>query len=211
MKKPTFIFDFDGTIADTQLYLVSIANKLADEFKFNKIQPGDIEKMENMTSKEVCRYLRVSRWKLPRILLRAKGEYLQAIHTIQPFEGMKEIIEELKELGHDVGIFSSNSVENVHKFLAHHELDLFDFIGCTHKIWGKKSGLKKIMKAEKIDRKTVIYVGDETRDIEAAKKAGIKVAAVTWGYNSEDLLSQFRPDFLCKSPQDLLTLNHLSA
>ena len=34
----------------------------------------------------------------------------------------------------------------------------------------------------------VVYVGDETRDIVAARKLGIRVAAVTWGYNSSEAL-----------------------
>jgi hypothetical protein len=35
-----------------------------------------------------------------------------------------------------------------------------------------------------------LYVGDEVRDIQAAHKAGVAVAAVTWGFNSRDLLAR---------------------
>lgn len=33
-----------------------------------------------------------------------------------------------------------------------------------------------------------MYIGDETRDIEAVKECGIKVVAVTWGYNARQPL-----------------------
>jgi len=39
-----------------------------------------------------------------------------------------------------------------------------------------------------------LFVGDKTRDIEAAKKAGIRMAAVTWGYNSRRSLDAMKPD-----------------
>jgi phosphoglycolate phosphatase len=52
----------------------------------------------------------------------------------------------------------------------------------------------------------VIYIGDETRDIIAAQKAGIRSVAVTWGYNSHKALKAHHPDHLIHSPQALLQL-----
>ncbi len=46
-------------------------------------------------------------------------------------------------------------------------------------------------------------MGDETRDIEAAKKSKIKIVAVTWGFNSSNVLAQHQPDFLIDIPQQL--------
>lgn len=50
----------------------------------------------------------------------------------------------------------------------------------------------------------VIYVGDETRDVEAAKKVGVKVIAVTWGINSEKILRKQNPDYLIVKPKELI-------
>ena len=47
-------------------------------------------------------------------------------------------------------------------------------------------------------------MGDETRDVEAAKKANIKVVAVTWGFNSPEALAKENPDFLINHPSELL-------
>ena len=49
----------------------------------------------------------------------------------------------------------------------------------------------------------VFYVCDEVRDIEAARKSGIKSIAVTWGYNTKGALIKENPDFLVNSPDEL--------
>jgi len=52
----------------------------------------------------------------------------------------------------------------------------------------------------------MLYVGDEIRDIRAARKVGIAVAAVTWGFNSQEALAAENPDFLVDSPEKFLAL-----
>jgi HAD-hyrolase-like len=52
----------------------------------------------------------------------------------------------------------------------------------------------------------ILFVGDETRDIEACQKVGIRIAAVTWGYNSRRSLVAMKPDFVFDDPQELVSL-----
>ena len=61
-----------------------------------------------------------------------------------------------------------------------------------------------MLREKKFDKKDVLYVGDETRDITAAKKAKIKVVAVTWGFSSRKGLEKYKPDFLIDKPEELL-------
>ena len=51
-----------------------------------------------------------------------------------------------------------------------------------------------------------IYVGDETRDVEAARKAGVQIIAVGWGLNSRASLLLQNPDFIVDSPEELTQL-----
>jgi phosphoglycolate phosphatase-like HAD superfamily hydrolase len=37
------------------------------------------------------------------------------------------------------------------------------------------------------------YIGDEGRDIEAAKRVGVRSVAVNWGYNNAELLASHHP------------------
>jgi len=47
-------------------------------------------------------------------------------------------------------------------------------------------------------------MGDENRDVEAAKAANISSIAVSWGYQAKSVLSQYHPSFLIESPITLL-------
>jgi len=62
--------------------------------------------------------------------------------------------------------------------------------------FGKHVGLQKIVINQRLDPNNVYYIGDETRDIAASKKAGIKSIAVTWGYAGDIPLSDAKPDYL---------------
>jgi len=62
------------------------------------------------------------------------------------------------------------------------------------------------LKERNFDPQSVFYVGDETRDVEAARKAGVKTIAVTWGFNGEDILKKQKPDYLARRPEELIAL-----
>jgi len=50
----------------------------------------------------------------------------------------------------------------------------------------------------------VIYIGDEIRDVHAAQKAGVESGTVTWGFNSQELLSSANPDHIWGKPEEIL-------
>ena len=52
----------------------------------------------------------------------------------------------------------------------------------------------------------ILYVGDELRDVKASQKAGIPVAAVTWGFNSRESLAASKPTYLFDRPIDFFQL-----
>ena len=211
MKKNVLVFDFDGTIADTFQYILNLSNEMASEFNFKEIHPNEVEGMKDKTSQEVIKHLGVPIMKIPLIVAKAKEALQKEIAQIEPVEGLKEILAQLKSFGYTMGILTSNSTNNVHKFLKIHDLDFFDFISSTSKIWSKNTSLNKLIKKEGLQTEDIIYIGDETRDISAAKKAGVKVAAVTWGYNSEKALEEHKPDYLVNFPEELLKICGISS
>jgi len=112
----------------------------------------------------------------------------------------------LKKRGFQLGIITSNSRENVLGALEKNGLqDTFTFIysGST---FGKHKVINKWLKIENINPEEVAYVGDEIRDIDAAKKTGIKVIAVGWGFNSPQALAAQNPNFLIERPQELIEI-----
>ena len=51
-----------------------------------------------------------------------------------------------------------------------------------------------------------MYVGDEARDMEAARRAGVHSVGVTWGFNNRSALEKANPEKLVDKPKDLLKL-----
>ncbi|WP_337884785.1 HAD-IA family hydrolase [Fischerella thermalis] len=205
MTQKVVIFDFDGTIADTVDALVSIANRLAKEFGYVQITPEELALLRNLTSREIINYSGISVFKIPFLVKKVKGELKSKIPELKPIPGMKEALINLKNAGHRLGIITSNSKDNVTEFLRINELDnLFEFIYSGITIFGKTTIINNLLKQKQLKPEEVIYVGDETRDIEASKKANIKVVAVSWGFNSPEVLAKQNPNYLIHHPSELL-------
>jgi HAD superfamily hydrolase (TIGR01549 family) len=200
------IFDFDGTIADTFDAGVTILNKLAGEFGFRALHPKDLERARDMRTSQLMKFLGIPTRKMSRIARRGSEELHACIHSIQPLRGMPEALRELQALGLSLGIITSNSELNVQIFLQSHDLELFDFVRCSSKLLGKARMIRSVIRRQHVRPADILFVGDETRDIEAAKKAGIRIAAVTWGYNSRRSLEAMKPDFVFTNPSELVAL-----
>jgi len=207
MTQKIIIFDFDGTIADTVDALVTIANRLALEFGYVPINSQELVLLRNLTAREIIKYSGVSLFKIPFMVKKVKGELKHKIPELKPIEGINAALIELHHQGYHLGIITSNSQENVNQFLKFHNLDyLFDFIYSGVTIFGKTTIINNVLRQKHFQPESVIYVGDETRDIESAKKANIKVIAVSWGFNSPEALSKQNPDFLIHHPHELLAV-----
>ncbi|WP_071188958.1 HAD-IA family hydrolase [Trichormus sp. NMC-1] len=205
MTQKVIIFDFDGTIADTVDALVTLANRLALEFGYIQITPNELALLRNLTSREIIKYSGISLFKIPFLVKKVKSELKDKIKDFHPIPGMKEVLIELKSQDFRLGIITSNSQENVTEFLNCHDLGyLFEFIHSGVTIFGKTTIINNVLRQKQIKPQSVIYVGDETRDIEASKKANIKVIAVTWGFNSAEALAKENPNFLIDHPSKLL-------
>ncbi|HRK03366.1 MAG TPA: HAD hydrolase-like protein, partial [Oligoflexia bacterium] len=98
---------------------------------------------------------------------------------------------------------------NVESFLKLHGLDFFDFIQGGSSVLGKARILERILAEKNMDPATTVYVGDEARDIVAARTVGVRSVAVTWGFNSRRLIEAATPDRIISKPIELLNLGHL--
>jgi phosphoglycolate phosphatase len=202
----TVIFDFDGTIADTFLFYFNLLNRLAEKFNFDKIDPEKIDFYRNLNSHEIIELLKIPPLRLPFFVYEARKLLKKEIELIKPIPGIKETITYFKDSDIRLGIITSNSVKNVQTFLKRFDFPHFDFVFSSLRIWEKSHTLLKVLSRNKLDPQSVFYIGDETRDIEAAHDAGVKAVAVTWGYNSEAILKTFSPEHLVSSTQSLQSL-----
>ena len=199
----TVVFDFDGTLADTMSVVIKIANKFADHYGYRKIPMSDLPKLREKKPSEVLRHLGISIFKLPIIARKIRFEMNKEIVRLKTPVDLRTTLLKLKESGCVLGILTTNSRENVIEFLKNNDLELFDFVYSGRAVFGKSRLLKKLMKDKTIPHDDPIYVGDEIRDVEAAKKAGIRVIGVSWGYNSKNALLKAKPDHVIENPEEI--------
>lgn len=202
-KHKTIIFDFDGTIADSLPVVLDIYKELLPGKK--KITHEEIHKLRRMPLQKITAELGISMWKLPFLLRRGRKLMKARIHTLEIFPDIAKVIKKLHTDGYALYLVSSNSTENVQMFLREKQL-LQYFIEARgfpglHK---KEKALKKLTKRHKLDLNHAYYVGDEVRDMVAAKRASMHTVAVTWGFNDEELLQETGPDMLVRKPKELL-------
>lgn len=204
-KPKTILFDFDGTLADTLPHILNIANRLADVYGYKKVAENEIASYREKKTRQAMRELNIPVLLLPRIAMQIKKELSKEMHLINPVQGLREVTDKLKTRCR-LGIVTSNSLKNVQCFLQAHHMDWFEIIHTESSIFGKSRILKKILKNQCLEASEVMYVGDETRDVEAALKTGIQMVAVSWGINTHKTLNSANPTFLIDTPQELLQL-----
>jgi phosphoglycolate phosphatase len=203
------IFDFDGTLVNSFHSVIEQFNHLADEFEFRKVNKDEINSLRDLNSQEIINYLQIPLYKIPNIIFRVRQHLHDIMLTLDPVPHLPQVLQQLHQDGWSLGILTSNSTENVKIWLHQHNMmQLFNFIREESNFFSKKYLLRKIIKAHKIDKSKAFYIGDETRDIEAAKKSDIYSIAVTWGFNSEKALVQYQPHHIARVPEDILTILH---
>src|SRR5215216_4791267 len=116
--------------------------------------------------------------------------YLEQIHEVEPFEGAKELIRDLKERGHAVVLASSAKEDEVDHYLELLEArDVAD--GWTTSADVETTKPEPDLVAAAIDKAgggDAVMVGDSTWDCEAAKRAGIpSVGVLSGGFSTEEL------------------------
>lgn len=205
MSTKVIIFDFDGTLADTFDAVVKITNRLAVEFGYRPTSAEQLEKIRNLSSREIVQQSGVSIFKIPFLIHRVRADLRNDIEQIKPIMGIKEALIQLKEQGNILGVLTSNAEENVKLFFTQHGIqDLFSFIYSEQTLFSKHKIIRKFIVRNHLTSDEVIYVGDETRDIDASKRINIKVIAVSWGYNSKEALVRHNPSFLIDHPRELV-------
>lgn len=200
-------FDFDGTIADTFNTLVGITNQLAVNFGYKPLGEEELAQIKNLSSRQIIKYSGISIFKFPLLLAKIKSELRQEIYNVKAFPEIETALLELRNQVDKIVILSSNSKENILVFLETNNLQSsFDFIYTEAALFSKSKVINRILKQENIKPEESIYVGDETRDIDAAKRSRVKAIAVSWGFNSQEILAEHNPDFLVHQPKELIDI-----
>ncbi|MBT9316039.1 HAD hydrolase-like protein [Leptothoe spongobia] len=198
------IFDFDGTIADTLDTIVTITNHLAAHYGYPQTTPERLKHLRTLSTGELLAQSHVPLFQVPFLMRRVRRELRHDVDTIQTFQNLGDVLLTLAKDGHTIMIASSNAPSTINAFLKRHDLGhVFSEVYGNIGLLGKARSLRRIMRRHRLIPEEILYVGDETRDIEAARCQGLAVAAVSWGFSDRTALEAQGPTFLVDTPEDL--------
>lgn len=215
-RTKTLVLDFNGTLADDLRLFIEIVRKVFEKRGYEFPSDKKIETLRGESAKEVAKALLGHRKWLYRIILAVSEGlplYFKEKNNIKPFDGIINAVNDLSK-DYEIIILSSNSKNTIKYVLdkwglnydeIHHSWRWFGL----ERLFGKDITLQKISKERglKNSPEKILYVGDEARDVDACRKAGVNILPVTWGYNKEIALIKagVNPEFLVHNPQDIPT------
>ncbi|MBP1732723.1 MAG: carotenoid oxygenase [Deltaproteobacteria bacterium] len=204
MEADTLIFDFDGTIVDSLPVFKECVKELGTEFGYTIPEAG-LSLRDEDGPEALARYLGLGDEQFPRWMESFHRLLSRRMDRAAPFEGMKDAMGKLARRFR-LGIVTSNLEEVVRNILDREGIGSVDFIVSGSSILRKEVAIEHALSRYGLRRERVLYIGDEVRDIVACKKAGIRIIAVSWGFNSPEVLSRHAPDHIVDAPARLLEL-----
>ncbi|MDO4288670.1 MAG: HAD-IA family hydrolase [Eubacterium sp.] len=201
------VFDFDGTLADTEELAFEIYNELAKKYKYHPVTREELMHIKNLHIKEIMEIVDIPFYKLPRVISQGQKRMRVREAEIRSFTpNIKTVVDGLREQTEVMGILTSNVKRTVASFLKHYAIDGdFDFL-VSSALLSKQKKIRKVLKRYNLKKEELLYIGDETRDIEACHRAGVDVAAVSWGYNSVLALKRCQPTYMVERIEDILEI-----
>jgi len=202
MPTSLVIFDLDGTLVDSFPWFLRTINDVADRFGFRRVGDDEVEALRHAGTREILARLEVPLWKLPviaRHMRRLKSEQASGIAV---FDGVDAMLRKLVGAGLRLALVSSDSEANARAKLGT-AAALFSDFDCSASIFGKSAKFRRVLRRAAAAPTRTIAIGDEIRDIEAARAAGIACGAVTWGYAAPEALRARRPDLVFERMDDI--------
>lgn len=188
------LFDFDGTLADSFPWFAGVINDTADRFRFRRVEAHEVDGLRGKSSREMMQILGVSAWKLPFIARYIRKRKAQDLHGIPLFPEAPAALRRLHEAGVTLAMVSSNSEANIRKMFGPQTAALISHYECGSSLHGKARRFRKVLRRSGVAAADAIAIGDELRDIDAAREAGIAFGAVTWGYTHGAAMIAAKPD-----------------
>src|SRR5215212_1236115 len=196
------IFDFDGTLADSLPWFRASFHDVIARFDLTPVTAEELEQMRGLSAREMMARLNVSMWQLPAIVSDMRKRKLAAASETPLFAGIPAMLSDLRRAGIKTAIVSSDSEASVRQVLGP-ATSLITRFDCGAAMFGKHWKFRRVARKLGAKLSETICIGDEIRDIEAAKAAGMDSGAVAWGYALPSALQAGGPTYLFNSIEEM--------
>lgn len=193
MKYKLVMFDFDGTLADSFPWFAQVVNTIADTHRFKRIEAHEVDMLRGYSARQVIRHLKVPWWKLPRIGRDMRRMTAENIDQVTLFDGVDDMLRQISEAGVTIALVTSNSYNNARRVLGPANAARITYYECGAAMFGKHARFRRVLKQSGVAPHEALSIGDELRDLEAARKARIPFGAVGWGFTQVEALKAQQP------------------
>ena len=200
------VLDFDGTLADSFDWFCSVLNGVADRYRFRRVEAHEVEGLRLQGARAIVAHLGIPRWKLPLIARHMHALAARDAARIALFPGVTGMLADIAAAGVPLAILSSNRLDTVRRVLGPDNAARIDAYACGASIFGKARRLRALLARTGIAADRALCIGDEIRDLEAARALGFPFGAVAWGYTEAQALADLGPDHLFREPGEVVTV-----
>ena len=196
------VFDVDGTILDTEkAILESFKNILKTRYSM-EVEDEDIKFILGIPGREVLKRMNLDRIdETMEIWIDSLPEYRKMIKI---FDGVKELLDELSDLGINLGVVTSKTEKELYDDFSMFDLSRYFKIMVhaekTERHKPNPEPLEYYIDKAGADKTEVIYIGDSIYDSQCAKSAGVDFGLAKWGSDNHSIAADFGFD----SPKDLI-------
>lgn len=203
------LFDLDGTLIDTNELILSSFKKAFKEVLDIEVPEKEITMLFGRPLVQTLG--KYSESKLEE-LIKTYRDYNESNHDqmCRSFDGVKEMLEELKEMGVKLGIVTSKREHLAKRGMKISGiLDIMDTVITPESTEKHKPNPDPALKAcelLKVNPNEAIMVGDATYDILCGKSAGCKTIGVSYTSIPIKELQRVEPDYFVDEPMAIVEI-----
>ena len=187
MQKKLIIFDMDGTLVNSSLTIANAINYVRQNLGFDAMEQEYILRLVNdHTINPAQKFYHAQSFDADHE--KWFSEYYTKNHESELvlYEGIKEMLESLKDKGHTLGVATNAYRGSTIESLTHLDVyDLFDGIACYDDVAQGKPHpdmLYKLLDELEHSSHESLFIGDGPRDEIASQRAEIDYIMVDWGF-----------------------------
>jgi phosphoglycolate phosphatase len=211
-KYENVIFDFDGTLADSYQWFLSIFDEIAQRYSLPRLDQSELLQLRKVDIRQISRQFNIPLWKIVQIGSHVQKKMASQIDKVLLVDGMQAVLDQLAAAGVRMAVVTSNAEENVKQVLGPVNVSRFEAFEAGVTLYGKKAKIDKVLMKMDVDPRRVLSIGDELRDMKSSHQAGVAFGAVGWGATELDVFRTHNPDELFTQPEEIVNvvLNRLS-
>lgn len=208
-KINTLLFDFDGTLLDTNELIIQTFLAVLGEHYPGRFDRQDALDFIGPSLKQTFTAIDPERVEELTSQYRAFNRTMHD-ELVEEYDGVAETLRLLKAQGMKMAIVSTKRSDTIrHGLKLMGVSDVFDvLVGLDHVTNPKPDPEPLHLALEQLgaSHDEALMIGDNSHDIEGGKNAGVRTAGVAWSAKGEEFLAGFNPDFMLQHISDLLEL-----